>query len=131
MRILLADDSELIIERLTEMLGNFGQVEIVGSLNNGTETLAALRNLKPDLAILDIRMPGLNGLEVIRAFRREDKTIKFIILTLSSSGYYRRAAIDAGADYFFNKVEFEKVSVTVTELIADNENQELHVPIGI
>lgn len=131
MRILLADDSALILDRLTEMLGTFKQVEIVASLKNGTETLNALRILKPDLAILDLRMPGLNGLEVISQFRKEDKTIQFIILTLFSSGHYRKAAIDAGADYFFNKIEFEKVSLLIAELIAKNENNEFIIPVSI
>jgi DNA-binding NarL/FixJ family response regulator len=131
MRILLADDSELILERLTEMLGIFEQAEIVASLMNGTETLEKLRILKPDLAILDIRMPGLNGLEIISEFRKENKTIKFIILTLFSSGYYRQAASDAGADYFFNKLEFEKISLLIAELIAIDENHELIMQISV
>ena len=125
MRILLADDSVLILDRLTEILGIFSQVEIVGSLKNGNETLTALRTLKPDLAIIDIRMPGLSGLEVIHEFRKENSTVKFIILTLYSSYYHQQTAMDAGADYFFNKIDFEKVSLLVAELIADEEN---HIP---
>lgn len=124
MRVLLADDSVLILDRLTEMLGFFGQVEIVGSCRNGTETLDALRILNPDLAIVDIRMPGLSGLEVIRQFRKENKTVKFIILTLLSSGYHQQNAIDAGADYFFNKIDFKNLPLVITELIANDKNHE-------
>ena len=105
------------------MVGMHKQAEIVGSLNNGTETLEALRVLKPDLAIVDIQMPGLSGLEVLSEIRKENKIVKFIILTLYSSDYYRQLAVKTGADYFFSKVEdFEKVSLVVAELIMKEEN---------
>jgi len=123
MKVLLADDSGLILERLKELLGIYKQAEIVASLKNGTETLEAIRVLKPDLAILDIKMPGLSGLEVLNEIRKEDKNIKFIILTLYASDYYRQLAIKSGADYFFNKAEdFEKVSQLVGSLIQDAPN---------
>ena len=78
MRVLLADDSDLILERLQKMVSMFSQVEIVGLYKNGLETLEALRLLKPDLAIVDIKMPGISGLKVLKEIRKEDKTIKFM-----------------------------------------------------
>jgi DNA-binding NarL/FixJ family response regulator len=122
MRIILADDSSLILDRLNEMVGRYKQVEIVRSCNNGIDTLEALRTLKPDLAIVDIKMPGLSGLEVLNEIRKEDKKLKFIILTFYSSDYHKQMAIQAGADYFFNKVDdFEKVSLLVEELATKEE----------
>jgi len=118
MKVLLADDSGLILERVKEMLSMHKKAEVVASLKNGTEALEALRNLKPDLAIVDIKMPGLSGLEVLNEIRKEDDNIKFIILTFYSSDYYRQLAIKAGADYFFNKADdFDKVSLVVEEMI--------------
>ncbi|HAH23488.1 MAG TPA: response regulator [Prolixibacteraceae bacterium] len=121
MKILIADDSVLILERLSEMLSFHSQAEVVGSYNNGTEALQALRTHQPDLAILDINMPGLNGLEVLSTFRKENKTIKFIILTFHSSEYYHQLAIQAGADHFFNKIDFEELSPVIDELLAKKE----------
>jgi len=122
MRILLADDSVLILERLREMLSKYRQVEIVGMCKNGIDTLAALRNLKPHLAIVDLKMPGLTGLEVLREIRKEDKILKFILLTLHSSDYHRSMAIQAGSDYFFSKADdFEKVAIVVHEELVRNE----------
>jgi len=118
MKVLIADDSGLILDRLKEMLSVHKQAEVVASLKNGTEVLEALRILKPDLAIVDIKMPGLSGLEVLNEIRKEDDTIKFIILTFYSSDYYRQLAIQAGADYFFNKADdFDKVSLVVADMI--------------
>jgi len=74
-KVLIADDSELILETLQEMLSHYGQAEIVASCNNGTDTLEAMRTLKPDLAIVDVNMPGLTGIEVLREIRKHDKTL--------------------------------------------------------
>jgi len=116
MRILLADDSALIIGRLQSMLSNYKHVEIVGIVKNGNDTLQALISLKPDLAIVDIKMPGLSGLQVLQEIRKVNKTVKYLILTLYPTEEYRKAAMQAGADYFFSKADdFEKVALVVEE----------------
>ncbi len=121
MRILLADDSVLILERLSEMLALNKQIEIVSLCKNGNETLDAIRNLKPDLAIIDLKMPGLTGLQVLSEIRKEDKSLKFILLTLHTSDSYRQMAMEAGADFFFSKLDdFEKVATLVNEMISKN-----------
>jgi DNA-binding NarL/FixJ family response regulator len=123
MRVLLADDSDLILERLHEMLSIYKEVEIVGSFKNGTETLEALRTLKPDLAIVDIKMAGLSGLEVLNEIRKEDKIVKFIILTFYASVYFRDLAIHAGVDYFFSKVDdIEELTQLIKELVEKEAN---------
>jgi DNA-binding NarL/FixJ family response regulator len=119
MKVIIADDSDLILERLQQMLSQHDKVELVGSFKNGTETLEALRALKPDLAIVDINMPGLSGLQVLKEIRKEDKTLKFIILTFYATDYHRQLAIEAGADYFFSKGDdFEKIPEIVEEWIS-------------
>ena len=118
MKVLLADDSELILERLKEVLYSFEQVEVVASVKNGSEALAAMRLLKPDLAIIDIRMPGLSGLEVLNRIRKENKIIKVIIFTLYSSDFYRQLSDLLGANYFLSKVDdFDKMALIVSEMI--------------
>ncbi len=117
LRVLLADDSDLILDRLQQMLRLHPLVEIAGSFKDGIKTLEALKSLKPDLAIVDIKMPGLTGLEVLHEIRKEDSHLKFMILTFYSSENYRKLAISYGADYFFSKVDdFEKISPVVNEL---------------
>lgn len=124
MKVLLADDSGLILDRLKEMLSMHKHVEVVASLKNGKETLEALRLFKPDLAIVDIKMPELSGLEVLNEIRKENNSTKFIILTLYTSDYYRQLAIQAGADYFFNKADdFEKVSTVVSGMIRETKKK--------
>lgn len=127
MKILIADDSVLMLERLQEILGENDQVEVVASVDNGIDALEALRTLNPDLAIIDIQMPGLSGLEVLKAYREVNKSVIFILLTFHSQGYLKPLAIQAGADYFFNKADdFGKISKLVTEL-CENKRELLNI----
>jgi two-component system response regulator YesN len=119
MKVLLADNSYLILERLQEMLVKFPEVEIAGQFSNGLDALNALKTLHPDLAIVDNRMPGLSGLKVLEEIRKENKGVRFVILTFYSSVFYRQLAMQLGADHFFSKIdEFEKVSEVVAEMLA-------------
>lgn len=125
MKVILADDSDLTLSWLNEMLEPFEQVEVVATLKNGSDALEAIRTLKPDLAIVDLKMPGLSGLEVLKETRKINTTIKFIILTFYAFDPYRQSAIRAGVDYFFSKVDdFEKVLQVVAELLVKESNNQ-------
>ncbi|MFZ4413722.1 MAG: response regulator [Bacteroidales bacterium] len=129
MKILLADDSVLMLDKSQEMLSNYPQLEIVASLKNGNTILKTIREFKPDLAIIDLRMPGLNGIEVLKAVRKENVNITIVIFTFFATDNYRLACILAGADYFFSKVyDFEKVEQLVLSLLQEELiNQKLKI----
>jgi len=129
MRVIIADDSELIRERLEHLLSNYSRVELVGSFNNGKEAYDAIKDLKPELAILDNKMPGLSGLEVVKEIRKETTSPIIIILTFHSTDFYRQLAMEAGADYFLSKVdEFEKLELVLKEILNDNRNYSITNP---
>jgi two-component system response regulator YesN len=118
MKVLIAYDTNLIRERLQEMVSVSRQLEVVGSFANGTNTLEGLRTLKPDLAIIGLEMTGLNGIEVLKEIRKENSSLVYIILTLFSSEFYREMAMEAGADYFFSKPDdFKKVACVMVEMV--------------
>ena len=118
MRVLLADDSQLILDRMRELFEHYKQIEIVGTTLNGDDTLIALKNLKPDLAIIDLNLPGLSGLDILNEIRNENRPFKIIILTFYSTDYYRKKAMALGADYFFSKVDdIDKLLDVVNEMI--------------
>lgn len=118
MKVLIAYDTNLIRERLQEMVSVSRQLEVVGSFANGTNTLEGLRTLKPDLAIIGLEMTGLNGIEVLKEIRKENSSLVYIILTLFSSEFYREMAMEAGADYFFSKPDdFKKVARVMVEMV--------------
>lgn len=121
-RVLIADDSNFILVRLQQMLLGMEDVEVVGSFNNGTDALTAIHALKPDIAILDNKMPGLNGIDIIREITKEDSTMTLVLLTFYTDIHYRQKAMSAGADYFFSKSEdFEKIPAVISQLI-NNSN---------
>jgi len=118
MRVLLADDSNLMISRLQEVLSDCKGVEIVGIAENGQIALEKTRQLVPDLLILDLKMPKMSGLNVLKEIRKDDKKMKIMVLTSFSSDDYGEKTLEFGANYFFSKVDdFEKVLPTVQELL--------------
>ena len=118
MKILIADDSNFILDRLQQMLSLLDHVEIIGAYDNGTDALSALQTLKPDLAILDNKMPGIKGIDIIREIRKEDHIVQLMLLTFYSDGYYRAQAIKAGANYFFSKSDdFEQIPEVVNTML--------------
>lgn len=118
MRVLLADDSILMLDRLNEMLAPCNGVELIGECRNGTQTLNAILALEPDMVIIDISMPGLNGLEVIEAAKLAKSRTFFVVLTMYASQHYRELAMLLGSDYFLSKVDdFEDIPRVVQEMI--------------
>ena len=110
MRIFIADDSEVLRERLAEILSELEGVEIVGQEGDAGKALEVIDVLKPDLVILDIRMPGGNGILILAAIKKKEKPPVVIRFTSYPYLQYRKRCMDAGADHFFYKsTEFEKL----------------------
>lgn len=118
MRVVIADDSEDFIQRLLATLGAITGVEIVAQAHTGTETLQAVRNLRPEVVILDIQMPEGSGLDVLASMKRECVTPITIVLTNFNYSQYRKKCLQLGARFFFDKSsEFPKVAEVVKWLI--------------
>jgi|1185.fasta_scaffold250597_2 DNA-binding NarL/FixJ family response regulator len=116
LRVLLADDSDSIRTNLIALLRKLPGVEVVGQSANGTETLELTESLKPELLILDIHMPGLSGMEVLRRLRAQGNELTSIIFTSYGEEGYRDAATKLGAKHFFTKLEFEQLLETVAAI---------------
>ena len=122
MRVFIADDSELVRERLKELLSEISEVEIIGEAGDGEEAIKGILELHPDVVILDIRMPGGNGIDVLQAIKRGDPAPTVIMLTNYPYPQYRKKCMDLGADYFFDKSnEFERVMEVIEQLIKDGQ----------
>ena len=117
MNIVLADDSDMILMRLQEMLAGIDFVNIVGVSKNGKDALKTIIEKKPDLAIVDIKMPEMSGLDVLKEVRKTDKNLKFIILTFFVLEQYKKTAIDSGVNYFLSKADdFDKIEDIIFDL---------------
>ena len=117
LRVVIADDSSLVRERLAAMLGELDDVELVGQAVDAGEALRIIQERTPDVAILDIRMPGGNGIQALEAVKQRAPAVRVIMLTAFPYPQYRQKCLQAGADYFFDKsTEFEDVARAVLAL---------------
>ena len=103
LRILLADDSPHFLELAERFLTTYPWVEIVGHAHSGQEAREQAQCLRPDLVLMDMTMPGMNGLEATRQIKALPDAPCVVMLTLHDSQPYRTAAQAAGADGFVTK----------------------------
>ena len=96
-RILLADDQELFLHGLRALLEKEPDLEVIGESRDGREAVRTARELEPDLAIMDIGMPSLNGLEATRRIVTEHPGIKVLVLSVHQEARVIRSAFEAGA----------------------------------
>lgn len=117
MKVLIVDDSAMVQERLLSMLVDQKGIQIVGQAQNGIEALKFIKQQKPHAVILDIRMPGGNGIEVLQDIKNIDPKIKVIMFTNYPYSQYRTKCLKSGADYFLDKSsEFNKIPEIINHL---------------
>ncbi|GAA0591899.1 response regulator transcription factor [Streptomyces crystallinus] len=102
-RLLLAEDQSMVREALAALLGLEPDFEVVAQVARGDEVLGAARAHAPDVALLDIEMPGCTGIEAAAALHRELPHLKIVILTTFGRPGYLRSAMESGADAFLVK----------------------------
>jgi DNA-binding NarL/FixJ family response regulator len=116
--LLLADDHPLILEGLTRLLAN--EFEIVGTANNGRVLIEMAEQLKPSLIVLDIGMPGLNGIEAARCLNKLLPATKLIFITQHLNRAYARAAFAAGAKAYVAKQSASEELIEAIHCAAQN-----------
>ena len=96
MKVLLADDHQIVCEGLRQIIERKLDAEIVGSVTDGKQAVKQAQTLQPDMVIMDISMPGLNGVDAARAIQAESPQIKVLILSMHSDEHVIREALEAG-----------------------------------
>ncbi|MEU4393775.1 response regulator transcription factor [Kribbella sp. NPDC023855] len=102
-RVLLADDEELIREAIAALLGLEPDLEVVAGVGSGAEAVEAVRRHRPDVAVVDLQMPGMDGLEVTAELQRVFPSCKVLILTGRGRPPHLQKALAAGAKGFLPK----------------------------
>jgi DNA-binding NarL/FixJ family response regulator len=111
MRILIADDHGIVREGLRSLISRESDMEVVGEAEDGEAAVRLARELRPDVVIMDITMPKLNGIEAIRQILGAAPAIKVIILSMHAEGHIVKEALDAGACGYLLKTHlFDELS---------------------
>jgi two-component system, NarL family, response regulator NreC len=101
--ILLVDDHKVLRDGLRALLESELDLHVIHDVDTGAEAIAQARALEPDVIVLDLGLPDMSGLEVIRVLRQENVRSKIIVLSMYSSGDFVRPAIEAGCDGYIPK----------------------------
>jgi DNA-binding NarL/FixJ family response regulator len=103
-RILIVDDQQMVREGLRRMLELDEGIEVVGEAKSGEECLACVDELNPDIILMDVRMPGMGGIECTRQLKQKGITAKIIILTVYEDKYLAQAAEVGAAGYLLKDI---------------------------
>jgi len=118
-RIVLADDHRMFRDGLRSLLMAHADLEVVGEAEDGLGALQLARELQPDLLILDLSMPGLNGIEVTRRLALDSPATGVVILSMHGDRRYVREALRAGArGYVLKEAGFSELSHVIAEVLA-------------
>jgi DNA-binding NarL/FixJ family response regulator len=120
-RVLIVDDDPLVRSALSLMLGGQGDVEVVGEAVDGRDGLERARALAPDVILMDIRMPGLNGLDATRELHARPDPPRVIVLTTFDADEHVMGALAAGADGFLLKDTPPPQILDAIRKVADGE----------
>jgi DNA-binding NarL/FixJ family response regulator len=120
LRILIADDHEVVRRGLCALLQSHEGWEICGDAKDGREAVEMAQQLKPDVVILDVGMPNLNGLAATRQLLQQNPQQKVIVLTITDSDQVIREALDAGARGFVLKSDAARDLVSAVEALQRN-----------
>jgi len=102
-RVLLADDHAIVRAGLKEILADTGDIEVTGEAANGQEVLARVFTQDFDVAVLDMSMPGRNGIELIKLVKAEKPKLRILVLSMHSEEQYAVRALKAGASGYLTK----------------------------
>ena len=102
-RILTVDDHQLLREGIAAVLEGQPDMALIGQANNGREAIESFRQLRPDVTLMDLRMPDINGIEAITAIRAEFPNARIVVLTTYAGDVQAAAALKAGASGYLLK----------------------------
>jgi DNA-binding NarL/FixJ family response regulator len=126
-KVVVADDSPLVRRRLISLLNEVADVEIVGEAVDGLDALDVVNDQKPDVVFLDIQMPGMTGLEVLRRLQKKASPPIVVMVTNYAFPQYREKCLQAGASFFLDKsADFDKIPEVIRDLRSETSRPPKH-----
>jgi DNA-binding NarL/FixJ family response regulator len=131
MRVFLVDDSPQVLDRLKSTLVSLDGIEVIGSAGDLPDALQVIRTSRPDLVILDLRLPSGSGIKVLQMIKQENLGVDVVVLTNYAFPQYRQKCTEAGAYAFLDKsTDFAKVPQVITTLAELHEKTRRGFPPG-
>jgi len=121
-KILIVDDHEVVRDGLRNILLSLDNISIAGEAGNGEDAIKLYNSVKPDLVIMDISMPGMNGIEATRIIKEKDPDAKILILTMHDNQEYLNQIIRSGAKGFILKNTDKEELLEAVKTVASGEN---------
>lgn len=118
LRVLLADDHAIVRDGLKALLSTQSDIEVVGEEQDGERALESIRKLAPDVAVLDIRMPGLTGIELARKLNDEGSLTGVVLLSMHREEAFVQAAMDAGVGGYVVKEDAARELIDAIRAVA-------------
>ena len=119
-RVLLVDDHTLFRSGIKSLLQRNDDFEVVGEAGDGLEGIKRVRSLKPDVALLDLHMPGVSGLEAVKVISEEMPEVNVLMLTVSEDAQDLMDALRAGASgYLLKNIETDTLIEAIRKAVAD------------
>lgn len=113
-KLFIVDDHKLFLEGISSLLNTLPQIEVCGTATNGKDAIASLKNLPVDVILLDINMPEMDGLEVLRIIQKKYANIKVVMLTMLNTPQIIQEVIEAGASgYLLKNAEKDELTACI------------------
>jgi len=120
-RVLLADDHPVVRTGIRNLLGRSPDIQVVGEASNGTEALQLCDELKPDVILLDMEMPGLKGVEVAQRLRSMESSIRVLALSAYDDKQYILELLESGASGYLTKEEAPETIIDAIRGVSQGE----------
>src|SRR5579862_9005438 len=124
-RILIVDDHPVVRTGLTSMLGTQAGLEVVGAASSGEEALALITRSTPDVMLMDLRMPGMNGIDLLRALQSSANPPRVIVLTSFETDEDVYRAVQAGAHGYLLKSTMQQEMIAAIQAVYQGKR---HIP---
>lgn len=120
LKVMIADDHVLCRQGIRELLINDGSIEVICEVSNGEECLRQLEILMPDILLLDINMPKMNGIDVLKEIKKKKYPVKVLILTYHDEIDYLMKAFDIGVEgYLIKSTDIKELKKAISYIVND------------
>lgn len=119
--VMIADDHPLFRQGLKQIIESDNSFEITGEAGNGEEALEMIGGKKPDIAVLDVSMPGKTGLEILKALNKSGEPVKIILLTMHKEEFLFKEAMELGVKGYVLKENASEDIIDCLKLVANDE----------